>query len=68
MWASEELSVHSDKPIGRENHRARQLGGLYGEEGGGESTWTNDLRVQGRHMGGVGALGPIERIGGSGQG
>lgn len=44
-----------------------ELGGLYGEEGGGESTWTNDLRVQGWYMDRVGELEPIGRTGGSGQ-
>lgn len=68
MWPSEELLLPANNPIGREHHMVWELGNLYGEEGGGESTWTNDLSVQGRHMRGVGALGPIERIGGSGQG
>lgn len=39
----------------------RELGILSGNKAGGESTWTNDLRVQGQYMGGVGVLESIGR-------
>lgn len=70
MRASEELLLHVDKPIprGRENHILWELGGSYGEEGGGESTWMNDLRAQGWYMGEVGVLDPTGRTRGCGQG
>lgn len=45
----------------------REPGVLYEGEGSRESTWTNGLRVQGRYMGGVGALEPIGRTRGSGR-